>query len=133
MKDPPMDSEQDLTALNSLYNLSSGMKIPAQIPVKAAMKIMIAENSQKENELENALEKLNTEKDKYEVSLFDEVVYNKKLALSSLINSGNWKINQNAFFNFVTTNSTYNGFNSEIINLSESDRSLLFNYLSKLL
>jgi len=133
MKDPPTDSEQDLTALNSLYNLSSGMKIPAQIPVEAAMKIMIAENSQKEIELENALEKMNAEKDKYEVNLFDDIVYNKKVALSSLINSGNWKISQNTFFNFVTSNSTYNGFNSEIINLSESDRNLLFNYLNKLL
>ena len=133
MRDPPADNEQDLAALNSLYNLSSGMKIPAQIPVEEAMKIMIAENSQKESELENALEKLISEKDKYEVNLFDDVVYNKKLALSSLINSVNWKANQNAFFNFVTTNSTFNGFNSEIINLSESERSLLFNYLSKLL
>jgi len=119
--------------LNSLYNLSSGMKIPAQIPVDAAMKIIISENSQKESELENALEKINSEKNRYEINLFDDVVYNKKLALSSLINSGNWKISQNAFFNFVTTNSTYNGFNSEIINLSETERNLLFNYLNKLL
>ena len=133
MKDPPTDSEQDLTALNSVYNLSSGMKIPAQIPVAAAMKIIIAENSQKESELENAIEKINSEKGRYEINLFNDVIYNKKLAISSLINSDNWKINQNAFFNFVTTNSTYNGFNSEIINLSESDRSLLYNFLNKLL
>ncbi len=41
MKDAPIDTDEDLAALNSLYNLSSGMKIPAQIPVAAAMKIIL--------------------------------------------------------------------------------------------
>jgi len=133
MKDPPLDTDQDLAALNSLYNLSSGMKIPAQIPVAAAMEIIVAENSQKENELENALNAITADRNKYAVALFEDVVYNKNLALKSLINSNNWKANQSAFLNFIVVNSTYNGFNSEIINLSDSDRNLLYNYLNQLL
>ena len=41
MQDPPVDSDDDLSALNSLYNLSAGMELPAQIPVSAAMEIII--------------------------------------------------------------------------------------------
>jgi len=133
MKDPPLDSDGDLAALNSLYNLSSGMKIPAQIPVSAAMEIIVSENSQKENEFENVLNTINANGSEYAVTLFEEVVYNKILAIKSLINSNSWKASQSAFFNFVINNSTFNGFNSEILNLSNSDRILLYNYLNQLL
>jgi mono/diheme cytochrome c family protein len=133
MKDPPLDSDQDLSALNSIYNLSSGIKIPAQIPVSAAMELIISENSQKENKFENALNTISADRSKYAVNLFEEIVYNKNLALKSLINSNSWRANQSAFFSFVITNSTFNGFNSEIINLSDSDRNLLYNYLNQLI
>jgi mono/diheme cytochrome c family protein len=133
MKDPPLDSDGDLAALNSLYNLSSGMKIPAQIPVSAAMEIIVSENSQKENKLESALNTIIADRSEYAVTLFEEVVYNKNLAIKSLINSNGWKTSQSAFFNFVINNSTFNGFNSEILNLSGSERNLLYNYLNQLL
>ena len=133
MQEPPMDTDADLTALNSIYNLSAGMELPAQIPVAAAMKLIASENSQKEIKLEEAIRTVDNEKNKYPVTLFDFITDNERLALSSLINSNKWKVNQNTFFNFVVLNSNYNGFNSEIINLSDSDRNLLFNYLNQLL
>lgn len=133
MKDPPVDTDEDLGALNSLYNLSSGMELPAQIPVAAAMKIISDENSQKENKLENVLRTINNNSNQYVVILFENIVDNEKLALSSLINSDKWKDNANTFFNFIILNSTYNGFNSEIINLSDTDKNLLYNYLNELL
>ena len=56
IKDPPLDTDDDLAALNSIYNLSSGMELPAQIPVAAAMEIISSENSQKEIKLEEAVQ-----------------------------------------------------------------------------
>ena len=44
MPNPPVDSDDDLSALNSIYNLSAGMEIPAQIPVSVAMEILTSEN-----------------------------------------------------------------------------------------
>ena len=133
MKDAPLDSDADLTALNSIYNLSAGMKIPAQIPVSAAIEILTSENAQKEILLNKALLAITNNKNNYPVTLFEFIVSNQKLALSSLINSDKWRVNENAFINFVVLNSNHNGFNSEIINISESDRKQLFNYLNKLL
>jgi mono/diheme cytochrome c family protein len=133
MKDAPLDSDADLTALNSIYNLSAGMKVPAQIPVSAAIEILSSENSNKEIILERALRIINDDKNKYPVNLFEFIVIDQKLALSSLINSEKWRVNETAFFNFVVLNSSSNAFSSEIINISNSDRTILFNYLNKLL
>ncbi len=130
---PPADTDDDLSALNSIYNLSAGMKVPAQIPVAAAMEIISSENSQKEIRLETALQTISKDRNNYPVTLFDFIAEDERLALSSLINSNTWKANQNTFFNFIVINSNYNGFNSEILNLSDSDRNLLFNYLNQIL
>ncbi|MCO4781626.1 MAG: cytochrome c [Candidatus Cloacimonetes bacterium] len=43
--DYPAASEADMNALDAKYNLSSGEKIPHQIPVAKAMKILVAEAS----------------------------------------------------------------------------------------
>ena len=133
IKDAQLDTDANLAALNSIYNLSSGMELPAQIPVAAAMQIISSENSQKEIKLEEAVRTISNDRNHYPVTLLEIIVDNERLALSSLINSDNWKPNQNAFFNFIVLNSNYNGFNSEIINLSDSDRNLVFNYLNQLL
>jgi mono/diheme cytochrome c family protein len=133
MIDVPSDTDDDLAALNSIYNLSLGMEVPAQIPVTAAMEILSIENSQKEMKLEEAMQTISNDKNNYPVTLLEIIADNEKLALSSLINSNNWRVNENAFFNFIALNSNYNGFNSEILNLSDSDRTLLFNYLNQLL
>lgn len=133
MQEPPLETDADLKALNAIYNLSSGMKIPAQIPVADAMEIIISENSSKENKLQLALATIENNRTKYTTKLLEYIVDDKKLALSSLINSNKWRLNENAFLNFVILNATFNGFNSEIINLSNSDRSILFNYFTQLL
>jgi len=133
MKDAPLDSEDDLAALNSIYNLSLGMEIPAQISVAAAIEIISSENSQKENKLDEAMRTISNDRNKYPVTLLEIITDNEKLALSSLINSNNWQVDENAFVNFVVLNSNYNGFNSEILNLSDSDRNVLFNYLNQIL
>jgi mono/diheme cytochrome c family protein len=133
IKNPPLDTDDDLAALNSIYNLSSGMEVPAQIPVSAAIEILSSENARKNDKLNETIKTLDTDRTKYPVKLLVSIVDNEKLALTSLINSNKWKANQNAFFSFVVINSNYNGFNSGILNLSDLDRTLLFNYLNQIL
>ena len=133
MKDPPKDSDDDLAALNQLYNLSAGMKVPAQIPVTAAMEIIVGESESKEKELDLSLKLLENYRTKYETKLLEYIVDNKKLAISSLINSNNWKRSKNDFIDFLTLNVNQNGFNGRVFNLSESDRNVLYNYLKQIL
>lgn len=133
MKDPPKDSDDDLAALNQLYNLSAGMKVPAQIPVAAAMEIIVGESESKEKELDLSLKLLENYRTKYETKLLEYIVDSKKLAITALINSNDWKRSKNDFIDFITLNVNQNGFNRRVFNLSESDRNVLYNYLKQIL
>ncbi|MCK7522089.1 MAG: hypothetical protein MZV64_32625 [Ignavibacteriales bacterium] len=133
MPNPPVDSDDDLSALNSLYNLSAGMEIPAQIPVSVAMEILTSENAQKSVKLNDALRTIDNDRTKYPVKLFESIVDNEKLALSSMINSNNWKASDQTFLEFVALNVNQNGFNSKVFDLSDADRNLLFSYLKQIL
>ena len=133
MPNPPEDTNDDLSALNSLYNLSAGMELPAQIPVSTAMQILSLENEQKTTRLEDALKTIDSNRSIYSVSLFESIVDNKKLALSSMINSNNWKTSEQTFLEFVSLNVNQNGFNSKVFDLTDTDRNLMFSYLKQIL
>lgn len=133
MQEPPVDSDDDLSALNSLYNLSAGMELPAQIPVSVAMEIISLENIQKVNKLNDAMVSIAENRTNYPVKLFEDIVVNEKLALSSLINSDNWRSGDKAFTDFVTVNIGQNGFSPKVNYLSDADMNLLFSYLRQIL
>jgi mono/diheme cytochrome c family protein len=133
MTDPPMDSDDQLAALDQLYNLSSGMEMPAQIPVSDAMQIILKEESVKLEKVKNILSLIEKEKNKKSSELFNQVVENRKIAVSALINSNEWKNSESEFVDFITLNINQNGFNGRIFNLKEDEWSLLFNYLKSTL
>jgi mono/diheme cytochrome c family protein len=133
MPNPPEDSNDDLSALNSLYNLSAGMEIPAQIPVSTAMEILSTENAVKQDKLSAAINTIAQDRTKYPVKLLEDIVVNEKLALSSLINSNTWREEEKAFTDFVTVNIGQNGFSMKVSDLSDADRNLLFSYLKQIL
>jgi mono/diheme cytochrome c family protein len=133
IKDPPKDSDDDLAALNQLYNLSAGMQVPAQIPVAAAMVIVANEAEQKEKKLEEIITKIENNRTKYATKLLEYIVDDEKLAVTSLLNSDRWNANENNFINFLTLNVNQNGFNGRVFNLSESDISALFNFLKQMI
>ncbi len=133
MQDPPQDSDDDLSALNSLYNLSSGMEIPAQVPVSVAMEILSTENAAKQDKLNAAINTIATDRTKYPAKLLIDIVDNEKLAISALINSNSWKANDQAFVEFLRYNVNQNGFNSNVFLLSDTDRNALVNYLKQIL
>ena len=132
MQNPPEDSQGDLTALDQTYNLSSGMEVPAQIPVAAAMDLIMKENQGKINKLNSAFKMINNSHNSSAV-LFKDVTSDSKLALSSLIKSDSWNANRNSFEHFVTENVNQNGFNGRVFNLTNAEWDELYSYLKKLI
>ncbi|MCW9095887.1 MAG: cytochrome c [Ignavibacteriaceae bacterium] len=132
IKDPPKDSKNDLEALNQLYNLSKGMKVPAQIPVSAAMKIVISEANQKTKKMNDVVTQINDNRTNPSSQLFIYICKDEKLAVSSLINSSEWKQSENNLMNFMTINVNQNGFNGRVFDLSNSELNELYNYLKKI-
>lgn len=133
MKDPPADTDDDLAALNQLYNLSAGMQVPAQIPVSAAMQIINDEADKRIKKLDEIISLIEKEKNSNEVRLFSSITYDKRLAISSLLNSSRWRTGENEFMYFLTLNDNQNGFKGNVLYLSNRDISELYNYLNRML
>ncbi len=129
---PPMDSKSDLQNLDQTYNLSKERKVPGQIPVKAAMDLIIKENSNKVNKVKEAVKEISEDKSDGAV-IFKKVTKNPEAAIISLINSSDWKQNKNKFVDLVVDNVNQDGFNDKIFFLSDSQWNVLYNYMSKFL
>jgi hypothetical protein len=97
------------------------------------MDILSLENVEKMNIIKQVEITLDSDRTKYPVKLFMYIVDNKQLALSSMINSNNWKASEQTFLEFVSLNVNQNGFNSKVFDLTDSDRNLLFSYLKQIL
>ena len=133
MTNPPLDTDDDLSALNSLYNLASGMEIPAHIPVSTAMEILASENAGKVEKLNRAINYLSINEPDYPVKIFRSVINNEKLAISSLVSSDSWKNGNAAFTNYISLNVNQNGFNSKVLELSNDETNALLSYLRNIL
>ena len=117
--------------MDQTYNLSSGTDVPAQIPVKSAKDILIKEASEKIQLIDKAIDKINNDKSDG-AKIFLQVTSGKETAFSTLVKNSEWKSGQNNFIIFIAQNVNTNGFKGNILLLSRSDQSELYNYLKEL-
>jgi mono/diheme cytochrome c family protein len=130
---PNNDSDADLQALDATYNLSSGLKLAAQIPVAKAEMIILYENENQLNKIKTIVSSINNFSNEDGYNIFNSVVKNKNIAVSFLIKNENWKQNKNIFINLVTNNVNQNGFNGKVFNLNNSDWDSLYILMLKLI
>lgn len=133
ISDPPMDDDSDLTALDKLYNLSAGMKVPGQMPVESAMQLIAENQEDKIDKINKAIEDINSASGSRTSELIINVTDDLRLALSSLENSDKWRGSENLLIRFLTLNANQNGFNGRIFNLSSNEWNTLYNYLINVL
>jgi len=127
--DPPAITDDELTALDQTYNLSAGMELPAQIPVQAAMELILKEAQNNLSKVDNALEQTASNKSETNTKLFQSVTSDPRLAFYSLINSDNWRSSEESLILFVTRNINQNGFNGKVFRLNDSEWNQLYYYL----
>jgi len=130
---PDADSDDDLQALDATYNLSAGLQLPAQIPVKSASFLVISENQTRNNLIDSTLSSLNKYQSEIGFNTFSKVVKNKKVALSFLTKNSGWRQNENVFINLVVNNVNQNGFNGKVFNLRNDEWSSLYSLMIKLI
>jgi mono/diheme cytochrome c family protein len=128
---PPADNEGELTALDQTYSLSQGKEVPAQIPVKYAVDIIIKEN---DSVIQNLLQKVSQVSSSNEsgAKLFNEVTTDKARALTTLNYDKNWKQDYTKFRNAIVYNVSTNGFNNNIFKLSSDEWNTLYSYMNRL-
>ncbi len=130
---PDSDSDADLQALDATYNLSAGLQLPAQIPVKEASLLLINENQTSFDKIESTINDLNNYQSENGYKTFNKVVKNHKTALSFLTNNKNWKQSEQSFLNIVINNVNQNGFNGSVYNLKKEEWSSLYSFMLKLI
>lgn len=130
--DPPTDSEDDLTALDQTFNLSKGTEIPAQIPVEAAMRIIVEQGKQRTESVYDAAAKIRLSNNAG-ANIFNYVTNNDIRALATLTDTNEWKGSEEKFVNIIVNNVNSNGFNEKVFYLSKNDWNELYNYLSSIL
>lgn len=131
MNNPPQDSQEDLTTLDQTYNLSQGKEVSAQIPVAAAMEIIIEENKQRVDELAGILRSISNEKNNAGSKIFNRISNNKIQALSALKTSSGWKESKERFTALAYDFANQNIFNNNVRNLSGEELNELYNFLSR--
>lgn len=129
--DPPVDSENELTALDQLYSLSQGKEIPAQIPVETAMSLMLQENSSTIQNLAQKVSRVDNTNDAG-AKMFNLVTSNKLRALATLDSDKTWKDNYQKFVSSIVYNVNNNGFNNNIFKLSSEEWNTLYNFMNGL-
>ena len=129
INDPPAITDDELTALDQTYNLSAGMELPAQIPVSSAMELILKESQPDVVKVDNLIEQFASSKNESSVNLFYSITSDKKLALSSLVNSNGWKNSQDNFILFITNNINQNGFNGSVFRLMDNEWNQLYTFL----
>jgi mono/diheme cytochrome c family protein len=130
---PDNDTEADLLALESTYNLSGGLQLAAQIPIKSASFLVVNENQTANAKIDSTISSIKKYQSEIGFDTFSKVVKNKKVALSFLsINTG-WKQNESVFINLVVNNVNQNGFNGSVFNLKNEEWNSLYSLMLKLI
>ena len=130
---PDIDTDADLQALDATYNLSAGLKLPAQIPVKTASLLIINENQPAIDKIKSTLLALDNYKTESGSKTFNKVVNNQKTAISFLMKNKSWKQGEQIFVNLVVNNVNENGFNGSVFNLENAEWSSLYSFMLKLI
>ncbi len=131
--DAPKDSKDELTALDQTYNLSRGMQISPQIPVSAAIEIMLAENDIKVNKVNSIIQKIQNDKLEKGAEIFNRITYDPVKAVTTLMASSNWHQNQQKFVSLVIEALNHGGFSNKVNYLTKEEWNALFNYLIKVI
>ena len=126
---PPSDTKDELTALDQTYSLSKGSKIPAQIPVADAMKIIERENAHKVEKINNVLNKILKDKNSNGAKIFEKVTSNKTKALTLIYNTPEWKKNEKVFIDAIVNSVVENGFNSRVLELKNNEWDEMYKYV----
>lgn len=130
---PDTDSDADLQALDGIYNLSAGLTLAAQIPVKSASFLVISENESENNKVKSALSSLEKYQSENGYDVFNKVVKNHNTAFSFLLMNKNWKQSEQNFVNLVVNNVNQNGFDGTVFNLKNQEWSSLYSLMLKLI
>jgi len=132
MPAPPIAATEDLQQLELLYQLSKGVNVPGQIPVRVAAQKVVAEHAAFSSSAEE-LAKSSMQRQGPGAELFRRVVRDPLRLFTALLHSGPAGIPaRNDFVTEVTANPAGMGFRVVVTRLSASEWETLHTFISSM-
>jgi mono/diheme cytochrome c family protein len=129
----PMDSQAELQGLETTYQLSKGTDTPGQIPVKKAVRILEGEVAPEVAKIASLSGNLEGQTKSAGLQVFDRVARDKSRIFAGLLFNSNSSLqNIDQFIKVVSAEPTQLGFKAEVVRLSASDWTALYQFLNEL-
>jgi len=125
----PVDSADELKQLDAAYQLSNGMNVSGQIPVKKAMRMIIAGSEPRVIEVAG-IEKSMMLAGGEGALLFKRFVFDERKAIASFVFKKNALINTDELIKIISADPVNVGFEPGVVNLSSNEWAVLFRFLS---
>ena len=127
----PEITDAELTELDKTYSLSAGVKQPNQIPVKLAIEKVLQEYKPVEERIKKISETVNKDSSEGAV-LFKKISKNLEKSVTTLVSSSKWNENENELVKVIGNELIYNGFKTNVYELTPQQITVLYQYLKNL-
>jgi len=124
----PLDSPEELRGLDASYQLSKGMSVAGQIPIKKATQIVLGESRADAARIESELKSVNEAAGKG-AEIFKRVAGDEKRALTSLMNGSRVISDLPGFVKIVSADPIHLGFKANVVQLSADEWKLMYQYV----
>jgi hypothetical protein len=129
---PQQDSEDDLKQLDIVYELSKGMNVTGQIPIKKAMMLAVKEAKVQGVEIEQA-KKMFKESSTEGAVILRRTSADETKVLTMLLQKRKSMISLDELIKMVTADPLHAGFKASITNLSASEWSEMYKFVLTLM
>jgi mono/diheme cytochrome c family protein len=122
------DTEDDLKQLDAVYELSKGMNVTGQIPIKKAMAIAIKESKKHIANIEQ-VKKLLWESSTEGANILRYASFDETKTLTTLLQNKKGFTSLNEFIKVITSDPQHAGFQTSVTNLSASEWSEMYRFV----
>lgn len=128
----PKDSPEELKALDEKYSLANGVKEPNQIPLSLAMELNILEADTLKTNITKIVSDIDAAKKDTVSVLLDEIISDKKKAMTSLASNMKWTESYEDFIKFTGTDPIDKGFKASVYQMNPESMNRVYVYLKDL-
>ena len=129
----PVDSQAELQGLETTYQLSKGTDTPGQIPVKKAVQIVEGEVAPDVAKIAELTGSLQGQTKSAGLQVFERVARDKNRILAGMLFNSRTSLQSiDQFIKVVSAEPTQLGFKAEVVQLSASDWTMLYQFLNEL-
>jgi mono/diheme cytochrome c family protein len=128
----PEITDAELTGLDKTYSLSAGVKQPNQIPIKMAIEKVLQEYKPVEERIKKISEIIKNDNSSEGAVLFKKISKNVEKSVTTLISNAKWNENENELVKLIGNELIYNGFKTNVYELTPQQVTVLYQYIKNL-